>query len=212
MAGHSMPMREVTMTRILGSVALAAILIAVAAPSPHALAADKGSAFASRLFGAPVKQKSYACFVRVYDADHLARHPLQKVTAMTLLVEAEKVPEDASLNYSFRLGLKYRNRHGAFDSSGDCGHADSATSAHLGCGVDCDGGGLGVDLTADNKSVMVKVERIRTWRDNKPDDEASNVSLVAGADDRVFRLDRAGIETCKPLITDRKELAALRHK
>jgi hypothetical protein len=197
------------MRRMFPKLALAVALIAVTAPSPSALAADKGSAFASRLFGAPVKQKSYACFVRVYDAEHLAHHPLQKVTAMTLLVEAEKVPEDASLNYSFRLGLKYRNHHGAFDSSGDCGHADSAASAHLGCSVDCDGGRLGVDLTADNKSVMVKVERIRIWRDNKPDDEAS---LVAGADDRLFRLERASLMTCKPLITDRKELAALRHK
>jgi hypothetical protein len=194
------------------NLAFGAVMVAVAAASPNAFAADSGSAFASRLFDGPVKQKSYACFVRVYDADHLARHPRQKVSAMTLLVTAEKVPEDASLNYSFRLGLKYRNRHGAFDSSGDCGHADSAASGHLGCGVDCDGGGLDVNLTADNKSVMVKVERIRIWRDNKPDDEASNHSLVAGADDRLFRLDRASLMTCKPLITDRKELAALRRK
>ena len=200
------------MTRMFPILALAAALVAVAAPGSNAFAADKGTAFATRLFGEPVSQKSYACFVRVYDADHLARHPLQKVSAMTLLVDAEKVPEDASLNYSFRLGLKYRNRNGAFDSSGNCGHADSATSGHLGCGVDCDGGGLGVDLTADNKSVMVKVERIRIWRDNRPDDEASNASLIAGADDRLFRLDRASLMTCKPLISDRKELAALRRK
>jgi hypothetical protein len=187
-------------------------MVAVAAASPSAFAADKGSAFASRLFGEPVKQKSYACFVRVYDADHLARHPRQKVGAMTLLVTAEKVPEDPALNYSFSVGLKLRNRPGAFESSGNCGHADSATSAHLGCAVDCDGGGLGVDLAADNKSVTVKVEQIRIWRDNRPDDEASNQSLAAGADDRLFRLDRASLMTCKPLITDRKELAALRRK
>jgi hypothetical protein len=194
------------------SLAFGAAMVAVAAVSPNAFAADSGGAFASRLFGEPVKQKSYACFVRVYDADHLARHPRQKVGAMTLLVTAEKVPEDPALNYSFRLGLKYSNRPGAFDSSGNCGHADSATSAHLGCGVDCDVGGLGVDLAPDNKSVMVKVEQIRIWRDNRPDDEASNQSPVAGADDRLFRLDRASLMTCKPLITDRKELAALRHK
>ena len=56
---------------------------------------------------------------------------------------------------------------------------------------------------------MVKVEQIRIWRDGHPDDEASNASLVACADDRVFRLDRANLMTCKPLITDRKDLAAL---
>jgi hypothetical protein len=69
-----------------------------------------------------------------------------------------------------------------------------------------------VDLAADNKSMIVKVEQIRIWRQNHPDDEASNHSLVAGADDRLFRLDRASLMTCKPLITDRKELAALRRK
>jgi hypothetical protein len=194
------------------NLAFGAVMVAVAAASPNAFAADSGSAFASRLFDGPVKQKSYACFVRVYDADHLARHPRQKVSAMTLLVTAEKVPEDPALNYSFQLGLELRNRPGAFESSGNCGHADSATSAHLGCSIDCDGGGLGVDLAADNKSMIVKVEQIRIWRQNHPDDEASNHSLVAGADDRLFRLDRASLMTCKPLITDRKELAALRRK
>jgi hypothetical protein len=133
------------------NLAFGAVMVAVAAASPNAFAADNGSAFASRLFDGPVKQKSYACFVRVYDADHLARHPRQKVSAMTLLVTAEEVPEDPALNYSFSVGLKLRNRPGAFETSGNCGHANSATSGHLGCGVDCDGGGLGVDLAADNK-------------------------------------------------------------
>ena len=32
------------------------------------------------------KANTYACFVRRYDADHLARHPYQKVTSMKLLV------------------------------------------------------------------------------------------------------------------------------
>lgn len=38
--------------------------------------------------GAP-GNKAYACFVRRYDAEHLARHPKQKVAAMKLLISAE---------------------------------------------------------------------------------------------------------------------------
>ena len=85
----------------------------------------KDSEFAKRLFAADVskQKKSYVCFVRKYDAAHLAGHPLQKVSAMTLLLNAEVDPEEQSLGYSFRLGVKFRNRPGDFDSSGSCGHA-----------------------------------------------------------------------------------------
>ena len=67
-------------------------------------------------------QKTYACFVRRYDANHLAQHPKQKVSAMKLLVTAENPPEEKTTNYSFRLGVKYRHRPGNFDSSGYCSH------------------------------------------------------------------------------------------
>ena len=43
------------------------------------------------------------------------------------------------------------------------------------------------------------------------DGDASN-DLVAGADDKIFRVDRAELRECAELVTDRKELAALRHK
>jgi intracellular sulfur oxidation DsrE/DsrF family protein len=106
------------------------------------------------VFGKPVgKDKSWACFVRRYDADHLARHPLQKVSAMKLLVSVEYPPEDKAYRYCFRLGLKYRDRKVTYDSAGDCGHVmseDTGNEVRLGCGIDCDGGGLGVTLAKDD--------------------------------------------------------------
>ena len=63
----------------------------------------------------------------------------------------------------------------------------------------------------DDKSALIRLERIRIWERNKPDDDASN-DLVAGADDKIFRVDRTGLHECSELVTDRKELAALRHK
>jgi hypothetical protein len=172
------------------------------------------AAFTQRMFaGTPTKAKTYACFTRVYDADHLARHKLQKVSAMKLLVTAEQEAGEP-MQLSFRMGLKYRTRAGDFDSSGSCGNAqieEGWKEPRIGCSVDCDGGGIGIALTPDNKSAMLRVERVRIWRHNKPDDEASATSLVGGADDRVFRLDRTGIEQCASLAYDRKELAAMRH-
>src|SRR5262249_54446993 len=170
--------------------------------------------FARRLFSdKSTDVKSYACFVRHYDADHLVRHPLQTVSAMKLLVTAEKLPEDEMRNYSFRLGVKFRGRPGDFDSSGDCGHpkAVKAGQSPLDCAVDCDGGGIEVDLSPDDKAAIVKLERIRIWRNNEPDEEAGT-SLTAGSDDHVFRLARAPLNECASLVTDRKELAAMRRK
>src|SRR6476620_3205792 len=82
----------------------------------------KAATFDNRMFAGPLGQKTYACFVRRYDAGHLAQHPKQKVSAMKLLVTAEIPPEENTTNYSFRLGVQYRHRPGKFDSSGSCGH------------------------------------------------------------------------------------------
>jgi hypothetical protein len=64
-------------------------------------------------------------------------------------------------------------------------------------------------LNKDDKSMLVRLERVRIWQNSKPDEEASE-SLVSGKDDGIFRLDRAPLEECRSLVTDRKELAAMR--
>jgi len=178
----------------------------------------KAAAFDVRMFTKPPGNKAYACFARRYDPDHLARHPRQKVSAMRLLVTAE-IPQDEEIkekitNYSFRLGFKYRHRSGDFDSSGSCHHAvpdDRGHEINLGCGVDCDGGGIDVAMSKDDKSAIVRVERVRIWQNSKPDEELSD-ALVGGADDKVFRLDRVDSSECASLLTDRKELAEIRRK
>jgi hypothetical protein len=170
--------------------------------------------FNARIYAGAPGKTAYACFVRRYDADHLARHPKQKVAAMKLLVSAETDTEDKQLHNSFRLGFRYRHRSGDFDSSGSCHHTvftKEGDEVRLGCGVDCEGGGIGIALSKDDKSAIVRLASVRVWLHNKPDDEAER-SLVAGSDDGIFRLDRADNSECAGLVTDRKELAALRHK
>jgi hypothetical protein len=189
-------------------------LVSGAASAQEEVDKAKAENFDKRMFaGAIGEKKSYACFVRVYDAEHLAQRPKQKVGAMKLLVQVEYAPEDKITNYSFRLGVKYRNRTASYDSSGYCNHVVAEDAGHeirYGCGVDCDGGGIGVAVSNDDKSAIIRLERIRIWQNSKPDDEGSE--LVAGTDDKVFRLDRADTRECASLVTDRKELAALRHK
>jgi hypothetical protein len=179
-------------------------------------AGAKNEEFVSRLFAGRVgKHKMYACFVRKYDPEHLARHPLQKVSAMKLLLTAETVPDMEEPGYSFRLGVRYRDKPDAYDSSGACDHseisAETNNEARFFCGVDCDGGGIDIGLTKDYKGTLIRLDRIRIWRNNKPDDDASD-ALVAGADDKIFRLDRAELEECRSLVIDRKELAEMRRQ
>ena len=193
--------------------AVACIAGVSAAHAQETVDKARAAAFDSRLFAGPLGQKTYACFVRRYDAGHLAQHPKQKVGAVKLLVTAEDAPEDKAINYSFRLGFKYRHRAGNFDSSGFCSHVvaeKSGSEIRYGCGVDCEGGGIEVAMK-DDKSALIRLERIRIWERNTPDDDASNY-LVAGADDKIFRVDRAELRECAELVTDRKELAAIRRK
>jgi hypothetical protein len=165
------------------------------------------------MFAGALREKTYACFVRHYDASHLAQHPRQKVSAMKLLVTAENPPEEKTTNYSFRIGVQYRHRTGKFDSSGFCNHVvaeGKGDEIRYGCGVDCEGGGINVAMK-DDKSAIIRLERIVVWERNKQDEDASD-ALLAGTDDKIFRVDRADLRECAELVTDRKELAALRHK
>jgi hypothetical protein len=129
--------------------------------------------------------------------------------------------DDKYLNYSFRLGVNFRDQPGDFDSSGDCGHAPPVRSADADpmppagidfqCAVDCDGGGIAVNLADGDNSLIVKLDRIRIWKNTDPDGGPLR-SLQGGADDKVFRLDRTNPDECRSLVTDRKELAAMRHR
>src|SRR5882757_8535789 len=119
-----------------------------------------------------------------------------------MFVTAEIPSDENTTNYSFRLGVKYRHRTGDFDSSGFCSHVvaeDAGNEMRFGCGVDCDGGGIGVALSKDDKSAIIRLERVRIWQNNKPDEEAGD-SLVAGADDKIFRLDRIDTRECASLV------------
>jgi hypothetical protein len=202
---------------LAGTLALAACMAALPTAG-HAeeegIDKAKAVAFDIRMFGNPPGNKAFACFVRRFDGEHLAQHPGQKVRAMKLLMSAQIPSDEKTTNHSFRLGVKFRHRSGDFDSSGECSHVvieEAGNEIRFGCGVDCDGGGIGVALSKDDKSAVVRLERVRIWQNSKPDEEAGD-ALVAGADDAMFRLDRVEARECASLVTDRKELAALRRK
>ncbi|MGA9428918.1 MAG: hypothetical protein WBV65_05225 [Xanthobacteraceae bacterium] len=211
---------------------LTGLIAAAAALTPlRALADDQklDADFARRMFAGSVPNpKAYACFARHYDAEHMAEHPLQKVSVMNLLISTEKDPDMPNFQYAFRLGVAFRDRRGNFDSSGNCGHAptikdpdnsdippEDRVTRPVGidfeCDVDCDGGGVNVTLANSDNAIILKLDHIRIWKSNAPDAEAAG-AVQAGTDDKVFRLDRTGLNECASLVADRKELAALLRK
>lgn len=205
---------------VAGLLAATAVMLGGHAARADDLQAD--SDFAKRFFAGNAGQpKAYACFVRRYDAAHMTEHPQQRVTVMKLLVTSEKMEDDKYLTYSFRLGVNFRDQPGDFDSSGDCGHAPPVRAADTDamppagidfqCSVDCDGGGIAVNLANGDNSVILKLDRIRIWKTTDPDGGPLR-SLQGGADDKIFRLDRTSLDECRSLVADRKELAAMRHK
>jgi hypothetical protein len=168
-----------------------------------------GDAFAKRLLATPsVEQKTYACFVRTYDKAHLAKHPRQKVTDMKLLVGAERLPEDAEVSYSFRVNVKLRTHKGELESFSSCGHAEASENPKDGmsihCGGECGGGGLNISPATGDKAVMLNLDDIGVWPVSKPE-EASDLRLDAGRDDKVFRLDRVSNDICAAMIAQDKK-------
>jgi hypothetical protein len=193
--------------------ALAAVLVFAGTNfTARAQESKDDEAFQQRLFGRALDgTQIHACFSRIYDAAHLAQHPRQNVRTMLLLVRANS--ESNEPKYELRLGVTFRQSGAHFDSAGDCGSihdtSDAGGSAGVAhCGVDCDGGSIDVAIK-DAKSVLVSIPRgARIWRAGS-DDDRDQVKRF-GADDKVFRLDKAALTECLRLADDSKEKAAMR--
>lgn len=192
-------------------------LLASAAAAQADQEAAKINDFAQRMFATKsFDSKTTACFVRTYDAAHLARHPKQTVSAMKMLISAEKLEGDTSLSYAFKLGARFRDRKRDYASAMDCGYAYMSEvkreGVRVSCKEGCEGGGLEIALAPDSKAVIVKLDSIGVWLADNPQDESGQLALNGGADDRVFRLERVDNDMCKSLIKDGDEVAALQAK
>ena len=90
----------------------------------------------------PVEGKR-VCFARIYDADHLAKHPKQKVTQIEFRLAYHRFEPDENFpqgqrNYYFEVLAKVRGEKKLLSSMGECSPRGSTIS----CSVDCDGGGM----------------------------------------------------------------------
>jgi hypothetical protein len=192
------------------------LVAALAATSPLAAQAEdwipaaKTRAFDAKVFGGAVDEKASACFVRRYDASHLAQHPKQKVGTMKLLLTAENHPQEETA-YAYKVGVQFRNKSGNFDGGSHCGHMvdeDGKKDVHFSCDPDCGAAGLEIAMSKDNKSAILHLNSIGVTDRAHP--ERDPVTLEGGRDDKVLRLDRVDIGECAELMDGHKEVASLR--
>ena len=184
------------MTRLFLLVALAA-----ASMGAPALAAD---ATAISLLGRdPGQAPAYSCFSRHYDAAHLASHPRQNVTDISVFVNSSIDPDSKERAYSLEMGVGFRKIARQFEVSGSCSRVDGKQG--LTCGVDCDGGHFDVTTSAGQSLLVAVPDSVAVW-DPAASDDAEPHDLPKGAefgsDDKLFRLDRADLAACRALMDD----------
>ncbi len=196
---------------LLLALTMATLLPQTASAQSEDADAAKKAAFDKRIFGGTIGGNASACFARRYDAGHLAQHPKQKVSAMKLLLTAEKTPDEPTV-HMYRMGIQLRGKPGNFDSDSGCSYLiddEGKKETSFSCGAEC-GGGFEVAMAKDDKSVIVRVDTIGIYDRKHPDGDL--LTLEGGKDDKVFRLDRVDNAECAELLPKPKQTASAQRK
>jgi hypothetical protein len=151
--------------------------------------------------------RTEACFGRTYDADHLKRHPKQRVIGFHLFRDFTVDPGSEQVWATRKQMLsgdgengvamtsayvRFRDKRGLFYATLGCLRTENIVR----CGIDCDGGGF--RLRTSGKSLLLDNEGFVVTGGCGPsqglDEETDFVK--PGADDRVFRLDPKPVAEC----------------
>lgn len=177
------------------AIALAALAAGPALPQPVPVGEE--GALAELLAPEP---GASICYARTYDAAHLERHPDQQVTAVQFRLEYFKHDpneyfSEGQRNYYFSMGVNLRDRSGMLSTGGEC----RAGEGTIWCGVDCDGGGVLLKREGAD-AILIDLESTgRIVMAGCGGGEGDSMELTPGLDDKLFRLERAGAEACRPL-------------
>lgn len=139
----------------------------------------------------PPQPGKHICYSRAYSADHLAKHPQQKVTYIEFRLayhrfEPDQFFPEGQRNYYFEALARVRGKGRLLKAFGEC----SPQGGKISCGVDCDGGGLVVKRTDKPGQILVDLTAYGHLRmtEGCGEDEDDYVDLEPGADDKTFLL------------------------
>lgn len=184
------------MTRIAGVVLVCAMFASPQSASGQAIAPGEEGELAN--FLEPVAGQRI-CYARIYSSAHLAKHPKQRVTEIGFWLAYHRFPPDefypqGQRNYYFALTAKRKGSGRLLTARGECGPNGNS----IGCGVECDGGGVSVTRRPGDK-ILVSLGKDGWIRMTEGcDEEESAVNLEAGEDDREFLLSRLPDSACPP--------------
>jgi hypothetical protein len=161
-------------------------------PGIGALAFSLASALSIGTSGPTVAQDSAAlvdtCFARTYDAAHLARHPHQRVAAISVAFQTFEDSLLAGVIYKLRFGPR-------FSFSGDCYRPAEGGFLCEACGNDsCEGNGESFKiLWSGGDEVQLVNDTTGLFAENA---EGGRDRLAPGGEHRLFALKRAPAEEC----------------
>jgi hypothetical protein len=197
-------------------ISIAAVIVATvgAMASPAIAQSDLQPGFDTRLLAlAPAVDKAERCFLRRYESSHLKARPRQRVEAIGLCVDVERIlPEEKTdavrYRYNFSFAAKLKGRAKPATTGGECGYAyvpaaeqPPRTGQVIHCGVDCDGGGVTVESRKAGAELLVRLDRIRVAGGCGGDDnEGKAFDLTGGADEKVFVLPKASVDAYKAFV------------
>ena len=151
----------------------------------------------------PGQSTAFACFSRHYDAAHLAAHPKQNVRDIQVFTDST-YDKDSGRDYMLTVGVGFRKFKREFDISGGCSTTVDGKNL-LSCGADCDGGHFDITTQSQSTILLSIPESVRLWDPSASDDSPSDdppKGADFGSDDKLFRLDRAPLAECEPLMSD----------
>lgn len=146
----------------------------------------------------PAEANATLCYARKYDASHMAAHPDQKVTGITIRLVNRLVTDesdDMAQGTLFQLEVRRRGDRETLEASGPC----MVEGGKVFCGVECDGGGL-YAKKRDDGSLLLSFDDMWGIRMTPDcgDEEEDAKELLPGKDDKAFRLDPLPASACPP--------------
>lgn len=144
----------------------------------------------------PPEPGRHICYARTYSADHLKQHPKQTVTEIAFRLayyrhEPDEFYQQGQRNYYFAMLAKRRGSSRTLTAMGECG----PNGDRIGCGVECDGGGVSVSRRSGDR-ILVSLGENGRIRMSEGCDEGDAVDLESGEDDREFLLSRVEDAAC----------------
>jgi hypothetical protein len=187
---------------VLRSAITGLLIAALMVPASAGVADETTPGFAALMTILPPQPGGKTCYARNYDAAHLRAHPRQRITAMNFLLTVKaydpkpadkSAPEDLYY-YTFAMSVVRRGDKRLLHTAGDC-----MSGEEISCVVDCDGGSVALDNMPPAGSLIVRLNNENGITMFHDCDEGKGIVVKAGADDKVFHLDKAAAAACSAL-------------